>query len=264
MAMDFPNSPALYDTFSAGSNTWSYDGQKWVLVPQSINLDDLGDVDLTITPLAGDVLSFNGTDWVSASISGGNAAINISDTAPLGPEEGDLWFDSTSATTYIYYDSFWIDINGTQVSTPNIEDLANVDISIHDEGDLLVYSNVLSEWVNIPIYAANPRTFTTISSSATTTIGTFPKALFKSAEFTIEIEQGQKTTAAKVMVAHNGTNIGLSQFGTVEIGSPAIPITLSVDISGDNARLRVSISDAATTSANVITTKMLMRHLHNE
>lgn len=202
------------------------------------------------------------SQWVQSSGSGG-ANVTVSDTAPAEPEIGDLWFDSTDATTYIYYDSFWVDINGTLDITPNVEDLADVSISLHGDGDLLVYSNALSEWVNIPVYAANPRTLTVLTSSVSTVIGTFPSDLFKSGEFTVELEQGSKTTATKVMVAHNDATAGLTQFGTVQIGSPAIPITFSTDINSGNVRLLASVSDAFSENVNVMSSKMLMRHLHN-
>lgn len=38
------------------------------------------------------------------SLSGGGANVTISDTAPVGPSPGDLWWDSTDGTLYIYYD----------------------------------------------------------------------------------------------------------------------------------------------------------------
>lgn len=30
MAIDFPNNPALNDTFTVGTSTWQYDGEKWL------------------------------------------------------------------------------------------------------------------------------------------------------------------------------------------------------------------------------------------
>jgi len=38
-------------------------------------------------------------------------SISVSETSPAEPEEGDLWFNSTNATTYIYYDNFWIELS---------------------------------------------------------------------------------------------------------------------------------------------------------
>jgi hypothetical protein len=40
----------------------------------------------------------------------GVAYVTVSDTAPSSPSQGDLWFDSTTAITYVYYDSYWVEV----------------------------------------------------------------------------------------------------------------------------------------------------------
>lgn len=50
------------------------------------------------------------TAWVSlpyASGAGG-ASVLVQDTAPADPEEGNVWYNSSEGTSYIYYDSFWV------------------------------------------------------------------------------------------------------------------------------------------------------------
>jgi hypothetical protein len=37
-------------------------------------------------------------------------AITISDTAPVSPATGDLWYKSNTGAMYIRYDSFWIEV----------------------------------------------------------------------------------------------------------------------------------------------------------
>jgi hypothetical protein len=54
--------------------------------------------------LLADPTSPTGLAWGEAG-----GSITVSETAPEGPGEGDLWFNSTNATTYIYYDGFWIE-----------------------------------------------------------------------------------------------------------------------------------------------------------
>lgn len=85
MTMNFPNSPSLYDTFSAGTNTWMYDGEKWVLVPQTLNLDDLGDVSAS-APLVGQTLVWDGSAWVPGEGSGGGLLSGDVDGGILSPE----------------------------------------------------------------------------------------------------------------------------------------------------------------------------------
>lgn len=61
--------------------------------------------------------NFTGTNLESvlAEIAEGGSSVLVSDTAPTSPAEGDLWFDSTDLTLYIYYndgDGFqWVDVS---------------------------------------------------------------------------------------------------------------------------------------------------------
>jgi len=53
------------------------------------------------------------TNGAWKQVSGGGASITISDTIPTEDiTEGDLWFDSSTAKTFVYYDSFWVEIGG--------------------------------------------------------------------------------------------------------------------------------------------------------
>jgi hypothetical protein len=52
----------------------------------------------------------DGTEWVVAQGSGGGGGVIVSATPPEEPAEGTYWFDSTNAKSYIYYDSFWVEV----------------------------------------------------------------------------------------------------------------------------------------------------------
>jgi hypothetical protein len=56
--------------------------------------------------LIADPTSPTGLAWGEAG-----GSITVSETAPENPGEGNLWFNSTNATTYIYYDGFWIELS---------------------------------------------------------------------------------------------------------------------------------------------------------
>ena len=76
-------------------------------------LDDLSNVTVTGAS-AGDILKFDGSIWTAASAgAGGGASVTVSDTPPASPSEGDLWFESDTTRTYVYYDSFWIEVGST-------------------------------------------------------------------------------------------------------------------------------------------------------
>ena len=53
MALDFPNSPSVNDSFSAGGKTWVYNGTKWVLLGVSLN-QTVADGAITAAKLASD------------------------------------------------------------------------------------------------------------------------------------------------------------------------------------------------------------------
>jgi hypothetical protein len=72
------------------------------------SIDILSDVVLT-SPTNGQVLQYNGTDWVNGTVSGGAV---VSDTPPESPEEGALWFESDSGKTFVYTDSSWVEVGG--------------------------------------------------------------------------------------------------------------------------------------------------------
>jgi len=85
----------------------------YVATQNGYELDELHDVSIA-SPNVGDVLTYNGSLWTSASVAagGGGASVTVSDTPPASPSTGDLWFESDTSRTYVYYDSFWIEIGG--------------------------------------------------------------------------------------------------------------------------------------------------------
>jgi hypothetical protein len=49
-------------------------------------------------------------DGTTYSDLGSGGGVTVSSTAPVGPNEGDLWFDSDTAQTFVYYDSNWVEV----------------------------------------------------------------------------------------------------------------------------------------------------------
>jgi hypothetical protein len=103
------------DPAGATSNqVLKYNGTKFVPGTASTvgSIDDLSDVVIT-SPTDGQVLKYNTATslWTNAS-AGGGASITVSDTPPVSPTAGALWYESDSGKTFIYYDSQWIEIGG--------------------------------------------------------------------------------------------------------------------------------------------------------
>jgi hypothetical protein len=57
----------------------------------------------------GQVFQYNGTKFLPANAAGG---ATISDTPPSSPSAGQIWFESDTGKTFVYYDSAWIEIGG--------------------------------------------------------------------------------------------------------------------------------------------------------
>jgi hypothetical protein len=87
-------------------------------------LTPIGIVNLASDPATGSEgeIYYNSTDdilkiYVSGSWTpiegGGGAAINVSASAPIAPEEGDAWFDNTDGKFYVYDGSFWVETGQT-------------------------------------------------------------------------------------------------------------------------------------------------------
>lgn len=96
--------------YASGTDSWAP-----ATIPSVSVLDDVGDVVIT-SASPNQVLQWNGTNWVNATINGG---ATISTSAPSSPQSGQFWFDSDTGSTYVYYDSFWIEVgaSGVTIST---------------------------------------------------------------------------------------------------------------------------------------------------
>lgn len=89
-----------------------------------------------------------------------------------------------------------------------------------------------------------------ISTNLQTAVDSFDASLYRSAEYHIQLTQGNKYTAVKTTVLHDDINAGVSEYGKVEMGG-SIPYILSADISGPNCILYCTVSDGDVNSVNV-------------
>jgi hypothetical protein len=64
-----------------------------------------GGTGLTAAGTAGNVLVSNGAAWVSSPPA--TSGITVSSTAPVGPSDGNFWYDTTNFALNIYYSGSW-------------------------------------------------------------------------------------------------------------------------------------------------------------
>lgn len=82
----------------------------------------------------------------------GAGGATISDTAPASPVLGQVWFDSSSAKAYVYYDSSWVEI-GAGSNPAALNDVGDVTITSATNGQFLKWNG--SAWVNDSIPTIN-------------------------------------------------------------------------------------------------------------
>ena len=78
---------------------------------------------------------------------GGGASIEISDTPPSEPSEGDLWYESDTGSMFVYYDSAWIETGGaSDGGASTLDALLDVVITSPTNGQVLKYDG--TQWIN--------------------------------------------------------------------------------------------------------------------
>lgn len=90
------------------------------VITSASSISDLSDIDTSgATDLQALVYNAATSSWIPGeAVGGGSGSYTISATAPVAPEAGDVWFDSTDGKSYIYYDDGdtqqWLEIGSRQ------------------------------------------------------------------------------------------------------------------------------------------------------
>ena len=103
MALGFPLSPTLNQTYTVGTRTWRWNGKGWELV----NVGPTGP--------AGPV-GATGIQGPTGPAGGGpgGSSVTVSTTAPVAPTDGDLWWEPTQNVLSVWESasSSWVNVNG--------------------------------------------------------------------------------------------------------------------------------------------------------
>jgi hypothetical protein len=90
MALIFPSSPTVNQTYTASGSTWIWTGSAWDLVRQAA-----------------------GPSGPSGPTGPSPAFSIVQTTPPSSPQAGQAWYNSEDGLTYIYYDSSWIEFGNS-------------------------------------------------------------------------------------------------------------------------------------------------------
>jgi hypothetical protein len=91
----------------------------------------------------------------------------------------------------------------------------------------------------------------TITTNTATTIGSFSKLDYRTAEYIIQIKQGTNYYSSRAFLIHDGTNTKMAEYAILESTTGAIPVTISSVISTNNVVLQATVTNAATTNCEV-------------
>jgi hypothetical protein len=117
-AIDFPDFPQVNDIFTVGSRSWKWTGSVWQTLTTQIQVGPTGPQgqNSTVAGPTGPIGLTGPTGPTGPTGSTGPTGplgnFFASEAAPTGPAEGDVWFNSITGSTYVYYDSYWVGASG--------------------------------------------------------------------------------------------------------------------------------------------------------
>lgn len=104
-----PSAPAHLVFIGVVTRVHANQGEIFVKVQNGFELREIHDVAIA-SPSNGQVLQYNASTslWQNSAIVI-PPGTTVSETAPSSPTQGQMWWDSSSANLYIYYDNFWVE-----------------------------------------------------------------------------------------------------------------------------------------------------------
>ena len=109
MAIDFPNSPTVNDTYTAGGKTWQWTGTYW-------------------------------------SAYGTSPILRASDTAPLSPNANDLWYETDTGSLFAYVDGYWVELGASAPVTASAGDLTGATLASNVVSSALIPVGVINPY----------------------------------------------------------------------------------------------------------------------
>jgi len=236
----------------------------------NINVNDIGAVDGTFS---GDV-AVNGGDLTTTSatatlfdanattlsVGGAATTLNLANTG-TGARTIDVATAATGGASTLTFGGAvtgnTLKIQGTAAGEINLTTdvttgSANIFTSVTGK---LQIGDVGSE-LYVGTQTAVTGTTTTVATTNSTATDQFSTSEFRSAEYLVQITQGSSYQVSKILLVHDGTTPYITEYGTLLSGSTLG--TLDVDITGGNARLLVTMANAASASVKVSRTSIIV------
>ena len=187
-------------------------------------IKDLADVSFDESTGTNQLLIYNGTEWVgiaSTAISGSGSA-------------SELATDATGTNLVLTG-------NLSVAGIATYEDVKNIDSIgiVTARSGIEIGPNSITTIVSLE--AATATTTTTDESN----IDTFEASTYRSAQYQVQITRGSLYHVTTLNVLHDGTDVYLSEFGTIKTGSSLA--TFDADINSGNVRVRATPAFSSST-----------------
>lgn len=187
-------------------------------------IKDLADVSFDESTGTNKLLIYNGTEWVgiaSTAISGSGSSSELAD-------------DATGVNLTLTGN---LSVGGT-VTYDDVTHVDSIGIATARSG-LEIGAGSITTLIKLD--AATATTETTSESN----IDTFSASVFRSAQYQIQITRGSLYHVTTLNVLHDGTDVYLSEFGTIKTGSSLA--TFDADINSGNVRVRATPAFSSST-----------------
>tara|TARA_B100001059_G_scaffold200821_1_gene207825 strand:+ start:3257 stop:5512 length:2256 start_codon:yes stop_codon:yes gene_type:complete len=187
-------------------------------------IKDLADVSFDESTGTNKVLIYNGTEWVG-----------IASTALSGTGEATTLADDATGVNLTLTGN--LSVGGT-VTYDDVTHVDSIGIATARSGLEIGAGSITTI---IKLDAATATTTTTSESN----IDTFDASIFRSAQYQIQITRGSLYHVTTLNVLHDGTDVYLSEFGTIKTGSSLT--TFDADINSGNVRVRATPAFSSST-----------------
>lgn len=174
-----------------------------------------------------------------------------------------LWNETTDKWQFTNDGTTYQDL-GSGGGASSLDDLTDVVITSASDGQLLAYDSGTSSWINTSTieheFISYTTELTTISVATATTVDSISATSVYAIEYTLHLSQGSKRRSSKLLVVKDsaGTDVDFNEYSVIEIGGAMAGVTVVADVDSGNIRLRVTVTDANSTSVSARLVKMVM------
>lgn len=108
MAINFPSLPSIGEQYTAGLTTWEWDGTTWSVIGSPASVGPTGPQGETgPTGPTGPAGEAGLTGATGAT--GADGSFLVSETAPVSPVEGAIWYNAVENKLLLHYDNTWVE-----------------------------------------------------------------------------------------------------------------------------------------------------------